>query len=60
MRSWKTTLVGIVVGFLNLSLNGVSVKSILLSAAVAALGTLAKDYNVTGVTNPPSKDQASK
>ena len=60
MRSWKTTLVGIVAGFLNLSLNGVSVKSILLSAAVATLGTLAKDYNVTGVTNPPSKDQASK
>ena len=60
MRSWKTTLVGIVASFLNLSLNGISIKSILLSVAVATLGTLTKDYNVTGVTNPSSKDQASK
>jgi hypothetical protein len=60
MRSWKTTLAGFVVGFLNLSQNGVSVKTILLSAAVAALGTLSKDFNVTGVTNPPSKDEATK
>jgi hypothetical protein len=60
MRSWKSTLAGIFVGFLNLSQNGVSVKTILLSAAFAALGSVAKDFNVSGKTNPPSKDDATK
>jgi hypothetical protein len=59
MRSWKTTLIGFIAGFLNLGLNGVSIKSILLSAAVAALGTFAKDYNVSG-TSSSNKDSASK
>lgn len=48
MRNWKTTAAGAVIGVLNLSANGVTLKSFLLSLALAALGAFAKDHNVTG------------
>jgi hypothetical protein len=48
MKSWKTTLVGFGAGFLNLYAGGFTVKTALLSAALAAFGLVAKDHNVTG------------
>ena len=48
--SFKTTLAGIGVGFLNLYANGASPKNAALSIGLALLGSLAKDFNVTGGT----------
>lgn len=50
--SWKTTLAGLAVGFINLWANGISAKQAALSVGVAALGVAAKDLNVTGGTTP--------
>ena len=60
MRSWKSTLLGFVVAVLNIVQQGLHVKSALLSVAIAALGAVVKDYNVTGASAPPSKDEAAK
>ena len=60
MRSWKSTLLGIAGGVLNLVSQGVNWKTALQSVAIAALGAVVKDYNVSGATAPPSKDQATK
>jgi hypothetical protein len=49
-KNWKTTLVGIATGFANLALGGVGIRNIALSAGLAALGAVAKDFNVTGGT----------
>ena len=46
--SLKTTLAGIGVGFLNLYANGVSPKNAALSIGLALLGSLSKDFNITG------------
>lgn len=48
MKNWRTTLAGIGLGALQLFVGGMNWKSILLSAAMAALGAVAKDANVTG------------
>lgn len=48
MFSWKTTLLGIASGALNLFANGASWKQVLLSAGLAAFGLVAKDSQVTG------------
>jgi hypothetical protein len=48
MRNWKTTLLGIGAGVLNLVANGMTWKQALLSTGLAALGFFAKDKNVTG------------
>lgn len=45
MRNWKTTLAGVVAALANLSVNGVTLKHFIVSAAIAALGALAKDHN---------------
>lgn len=50
--NWKTTLLGILAGALNLVVNGVNWKQALISATLAALGIAAKDANVTGGTTP--------
>lgn len=50
MKNWKTTLIGIVGGALNLFASGVNWKSVAMSAALAALGAVSKDSNVTGGT----------
>ncbi len=47
-NSFKTTLAGIGVGFLNLYANGATPKNAALSIGLALLGSLAKDFNVTG------------
>jgi hypothetical protein len=48
MKNWKTSLAGLGAGILNLLANGHNWKQVLLSAAVAALGLVGKDLNVTG------------
>lgn len=50
MKNWKTTLMGISAGVLNLFANGTNWKQVLVSAGVAFLGAFAKDNNVTGGT----------
>ncbi len=50
MKNWKTTLFGVAAGVLNLFANGAGWKQVLYSLAVAGLGILAKDFNVTGGT----------
>ncbi len=48
--NFKTTLAGIGVGFLNLYANGATPKNAAFSVGLALLGSLAKDFNVTGGT----------
>ena len=71
MRSWKTTLSGLVSSgatlILALSNAGVVLpKWVVATAAfvvvggLASLGIFGKDSNVSGVSSPPSKDQATK
>lgn len=44
-KNWKTTLAGLVAAVSNVSVNGVGWKQLLVSAAMAALGALARDHN---------------
>ena len=71
MRSWKTTLSGLVSSMaglvLALSTAGVGVPkwavitaSFVLAGGFASLGIFGKDSNVTGPSVPPSKDTATK
>lgn len=61
MRSWKSTLIGFIAAALNLIAGGVNWKTAIMSAAIAALGAVTKDYNVTGTqTKIPGGDNASK
>ncbi len=48
MKNWKTTLLGLGAGALNMFANGTNWKQVLLSLALAAFGVVAKDHNVTG------------
>ena len=50
MKNWKTTVFGLGAGALNLLANGTNWKQVLLSLAVAGVGLVAKDSNVTGGT----------
>jgi len=54
--SLKTTLAGIGVAFLNLYANGATLKNAALSIGLALLGSLAKDFNSTGGTNPTTSE----
>lgn len=49
MKNWKTSLLGLGAGAINLLANGMNWKQVLLSAGIGALGIYAKDYNVSGV-----------
>ena len=71
MRSWKTTLSGLVSSaaglVLALSTAGVGVPkwavitaSFVLAGGFASLGIFGKDSNVSGPSSPPSKDNATK
>ncbi len=71
MRSWKTTLSGLVscgAGLvLALSTSGVLVPrwavvtaGFIMAGGFATLGVFGKDSNVTGPGSPPSKDEATK
>ena len=55
MTNWKTTLAGLGFGAAYVLLtglqSGLSIKDALIGAAIAALGVLAKDFDVTGVGN---------
>lgn len=44
LKNWKTTLAGAITAVLNLTANGMTLKTFLLSAAIAALGAYAKDH----------------
>lgn len=46
MANWKTTVLGLAAGALNLLANGIHWKQVLLSLAIAAVGVLAKDFDV--------------
>lgn len=52
MRNWKTTLLGLALGFGFAFQDGLSggltPKNALLGAGLAALGLVAKDFNVSG------------
>jgi hypothetical protein len=49
--SWKTTVVGIVGGILNLiPFHNMSGKQIAMSVVMVVAGVLCKDFNVTGGT----------
>lgn len=50
VNSWKTTLLGLGAGALNMLANGTNWKEVLLSIGIAAMGMAAKDSNVTGGT----------
>lgn len=50
MNNWKTTLIGLAAAFLHLYANGMNVKSAAAATAIAALGAVAKDGDVTGGT----------
>lgn len=55
MKSWKTTLIGILTGVATLALDmyqtgTFSLRAFLIAAGMAALGIVAKDNNVTGGT----------
>ena len=71
MRSWKTTVSGIVSAgsglVVALSAQGIAMPkwlpmtaAFILAGGLASLGIAGKDYNVTGVDAPPSKDVATK
>ena len=70
MRSWKTTLSGIVTavaGFVMFSPDlfaqwpwVVEIAKYVIAGGLVALGIFGKDSNVTGANSPPSKDSASK
>jgi hypothetical protein len=48
MASWKTTVLGLIIGALNMYANGTNWKQILISAGLAGFGVLAKDFDVSG------------
>lgn len=43
MKNWKTTLLGLLAGFLQLYSGGMTAKAAAAGAALAALGIVAKD-----------------
>ena len=45
LKHWMTTLAGLVAAAGNLSVNGMTLKSFLISLAIASLGAAAKDAN---------------
>lgn len=50
MKNWKTTLAGLAAAALQLFSQGTGWKNILASIGLAAIGSFAKDSNVTGGT----------
>jgi hypothetical protein len=50
--SWKTSLIGLVMGAFQLHQGGMNWKSAAMAALMAALGLAAKDGQVTGGTIP--------
>ena len=61
--SFKTTLVGVGIGFLNLYANGMSPKNAALSVGLALLGAVSKDFNATGgtkATTPEAEKRIDK
>jgi len=71
MRSWKTTLSGLVSSgaglILAMSQAGVALPrwavvaaAFVMAGGFASLGIFGKDSNVSGMSSPPSKDQATK
>lgn len=53
LKNWKTTLAALLVNtayaaLSTMSAGGISGKDILIMAGLQAVGTLAKDFNVTG------------
>jgi hypothetical protein len=71
MRSWKTTLSGLISSLAGLVLamgaagvvlpKWVTVTAgFVMAGGFGAMGIFGKDSNVTGAGSPPSKDQATK
>lgn len=50
MKNWKTTLLGLAAGALNMLANGTNWKQVLVTLGLAGLGLVSKDSNVTGGT----------
>ena len=49
MKNWKTTVAGLAGGALTAYAGGLDLTHVLLGLALAALGLVAKDKDVTGV-----------
>jgi hypothetical protein len=44
-KNWKTTLAGVLAAVAHVTVNGTSWKQLLVAAAMAAIGALAKDHS---------------
>lgn len=64
MKSWKTTVAGLAGAFINLLIagltSGVTLKDAALSAAIATLGILVKDFDKSNAPNPLANPQSTK
>lgn len=64
MKNWKTTLVGLAMGFINLLVagltSGITLKDAAISAAIATLGLLAKDFDKSNSPNPMKSAKSVK
>lgn len=58
--NWKTTLIGVGLGFLNVWASGISAKQTAISIGLAALGAVAKDFNTTGGTVPATPEAVDR
>lgn len=58
--SFKTTLVGLGVGFINLYAGGMTAKNAALSVGLALLGALSKDFDATGGTKPVTPEAVKR
>lgn len=47
MKNWKTTLAGLGAAVAQVSVNGVSWKSLIAAAFMALVGVFAKDFNIS-------------
>lgn len=52
-KNWKTTLAGFLGGALTAWAGGMDLKSVVIGAAIAAVGTAAKDHDGVTVVKPP-------
>lgn len=64
MKNWKTTAAGLAMAFLNLLIagltSGVTLKDAAISAAIATIGVLAKDFDKSNAPNPLASPQSTK
>lgn len=64
MKNWKTTVAGLAAAFINLLIagltSGITLKDAAISAAIATLSLLAKDFDKSNSPNPLKDSQSTK